>query len=421
MRRGSERCTIGTGRANVVSFARDRSLDRSVFVGLRLVFTRDASSRRRFHPRNVDARSRAVDRTHPPLPRSNPRSNPLPLSPRPDVQISSRITRRLARAPARARAPSRWRTRTRRGCTARVSARTPSPTAWAPQRRSTPSLPARACAPPRALFGSRAATEAGVVFAPNPRGRRLRPHPQIRAPRVSPPTKTRGSLPSPSFPFAPPRGWNTRGGTRGTHLLGAANRSPRCRPGWATTPRGNPTGTRGRTSRRRGRASPGKRVQGLFAPADDLDALHGVTGDDAHGADRRRGGDRGISGGGRDESKSVDPRNIRRASDDARSARGAPRGCSGCPGAAVGRVRAARAGGRGSRGVRGDAPLDPLISGGGVAGDAGETGASGEGSAVGASFGRAKKVPRRNSGGVFSSALPGEGGGNAGGALRDAP
>lgn len=240
-------------------FARDRSLDRSVFVGLRLVFTRDASSRRRFHPRDVDARSRAVDRTHPDSHSHDRTHSHYP--PRPDVQISSRITRRLARAPARARAPSRWRTRTRRGCTARVSARTPSPTAWAPPHRSTPSLPARACAPPRALFGSRG--DGG--------GRRLRPHspgasssspsPNPR-PRVSPPTKTRDSLPSPSFPFAPPRGWNTRGGTRGTHLLALANRRPRGRRGWATTARGTPTGTRGRTSRRRGarvprRARPG--------------------------------------------------------------------------------------------------------------------------------------------------------------------
>ena len=259
VRRGSERCTIGTGRANVV-FVSHGPVARPVrLVGLRLVFTRGASSRRRFRPRNVDARSRAVDRTHA-VDRSHPDSHShdrthshYPPSTRAGgFRLESRGV--PPTSPARARAPSRWRTRTRRGV------RRVYPHAPHHQQRRLP----RAVRRRHFLHGharrlerssDRVATEAGAVFAPIPRGSSSSPPSPYPRPRVSPPTGTRGSLPSPSFPFAPPPGWNTRGGTRGTHLL-AREPSPRGRRGWATTARGTPTGTRGRTSRRRGARVP---------------------------------------------------------------------------------------------------------------------------------------------------------------------
>ena len=146
-------------------------------------------------------------------------------------------------------------------------------------------------------FSDRAATEAGVVFAPNPRGRRLRPHPQIRARACRRRRRRVARSRPPRFPSL------RRGvGILAEELEGhTSSRSRTVAPGVGADGRRRPAATRrGRGGERAdaaGRASPGERVQGLFAPADDLDALHGVTGDDAQGADRLRGGDCGDFGG----------------------------------------------------------------------------------------------------------------------------
>ena len=104
-------------------------------------------------------------------------------------------------------------------------------------------------------FSDRAATEAGVVFAPIPRGRRLRPHPQIRARACRRRRRRVARSRPPPFPSLR-RGVGILAEELGDTPPRAREPSPRGRPGWATTPRGNPTGTRGRTSRRRGARVP---------------------------------------------------------------------------------------------------------------------------------------------------------------------
>ena len=249
MRRGSERCTIGTGRANVVSHGTGRSTDPSLLDYV--------SSLRATRPRAVGSTLVTSTRVHAPSIEPTPTPTPT-IEPTPTIPPVPMFRFRLE-SRGDSHEPPHAREHRLVGALARVGGvRRAYPHAPHHQQRGLPRTVRR-----RHFLHGHARGDGG--------GRRLRPHspgasssspsPNPR-PRVSPPTKTRDSLPSPSFPFAPPRGWNTRGGTRGTHLLALANRRPRGRRGWATTARGTPTGTRGRTSRRRGarvprRARPG--------------------------------------------------------------------------------------------------------------------------------------------------------------------
>ena len=294
VRRGSERCTIGTGRANVVSF-RTGPVARPV----RLCWITSRLYARRVLAPSVppSKRRRAFTRRRSNPPRLPlPRSNPLPLSPPPrcsDFVSNHAATRTSPRTRASTVSLAHSHASGVYGACIRTHPITNSVGSPAPFDAVTSCTGMRAASSAFRIARRRRRASS----SPHPRGRRLRPIPKSAPARVAA-DEDAWLAPVPSFPFAPPRGWNTRGGTRGTHLLALANRRPRGRPGWATTPAATRRGRGGERADAAGRASPGKRVQGLFAPADDLDALHGVTGDDAHGADRLRGGDCGIRGEG---------------------------------------------------------------------------------------------------------------------------
>ena len=299
MRRGSERCTIGTGRANVVSFAAGPVARPVRLVGWAVL--------RAARPRAVGSALETSTHVHAPsiehtpsieaTPTPTPRSNPLPLSPPPRNREPSRITRLRAPSPAR-------------GCEHRLvgalarvgGVRRVYPHAPHHQQRRLP----RAVRRRHFLHGharrlerssDRVATEAGAVFAPIPRAVVFAPIP-VSAPARVAADGDAWLAPVPLVSLRSAAGLEySRRNSRDTPPR-AREPSPRGRRGWATTARGTPTGTRGQNEPTpRARASPGERVQGLFAPADDLDALHGVPGDDAHGADRLRGGDCGDFGG----------------------------------------------------------------------------------------------------------------------------
>ena len=183
VRRGSERCTIGTGRANVVSF-RTGPVARPV----RLCWITSRLYARRVLAPSVppSKRRRAFTRRRSNPPRLPlPRSNPLPLSPPPrcsDFVSNHAATRTSPRTRASTVSLAHSHASGVYGACIRTHPITNSVGSPAPFDAVT------SCTGMRARlerFSDRAATEAGVVFAPIPRGRRFAPIPKSAPARVA--------------------------------------------------------------------------------------------------------------------------------------------------------------------------------------------------------------------------------------------